>query len=576
MSFLTVLLILILAVILIANLVLIGGLYFIISCLLGAYLEGVAGWRRSRWVRAAATAGFLIALPASLNAFNHYERYSLTSEEKAWDGSFDKVGVVALLSDRLENDKVEPAWRLCEPHRCKGLLFGQKAKAFLVGSPPSAGTALDPARKVVRYHIEQREWCRPLSATDDALGGRSLAELTHLAAGECLVSEPATLADADIVVVDQPLNPLQRPGYQTAGGGVTGQRLSLYARDGGGWKELFRKTEVGGSDWFVPMLVGPLNRSWFGALMFGGGLVGIVTWHTVEARPIDLNGWLRRWHLYSADGIVPAQKTVVDALVKKVLADPNLPAASASMQFLAAYAWFNDWNDRDRSLQAAIIRDPRVTDFSFVPNKPTPEELARPLLDRILNTPVAEPADREQSKANRRAVERLAAAFSRLPACATVSMQSELRAMAHDEVRRPYAAEALAMLADSGPTAVDDFEYLLRASREAVPNYKYVWDWRHAEGRLMIAALAGLTRLGPPAKAAAADVAAVLQDKSAMSGFEIDVPPTMPAAGVDTLISMGEIERLRNLYAGTSRAPLVEGQIRRWKPKAAARCQDKA
>ena len=45
---------------------------------------------------------------------------------------------------------------------------------------------------------------------------------------------------------------------------------------------------------------------------------------------------------------------------------------------------------------------------------------------------------------------------------------------------------------------------------------------------------------------------------------------------IDTLMSMGEIERLRNLDAGTSCAPLVEGQIRRWKPKAVPQRQDKA
>jgi hypothetical protein len=577
MSFLTILLILILAVILIANAMLIGGVYFIISCLLGAYLKDRAGWRRSRWVRAAATAGFLVALPVLLNTFNHYERYSLASDEKAWDGSFDKFGVVALLSDRLEDKQAVPAWRLCEPHRCKGLLFGQRAKAFLVGPPPSVGTSLDPAWKVVRYHIEQRAWCPPLVRMDNTHGGRNLAELTHLAAGECLVGEPATLADADIVVVDQPLDPLQRPGAETGHGGVTGQRLALYTRDGANWKELFRKTEVGGSDWFVPMLIGPQDRNLFGALMFGGGLVGFASWHTVEAKPIDLDGWLKRWKLYSVDAVVPAEKGVVEALAKKALLDPSLPADSATMQFLATYAWLNDWDNRDRSLQAEIIRDPRVTDFSPVPNMVTPEELAKPLLDRILNTPVAKPADQEQLKTNRRVVEQLAAAFSRLPACAAFAIQPELRVIAHDEALRPYAADALTMLADSGPAAADDFEYLLRVSRASIGKYDHPWYWKNAEGGVLMAALEGLTRLGTQGKAAAPEVAAVLDDKDVASAFSSNIfPPFMPNAGIDTLISMGEIERLRSLYAGTSRAALVETLVRRWKPRAVIQCQGKA
>jgi hypothetical protein len=572
-----VLLIVILVVISIANAMLFAGLYFlsggVLRLLVGVFAPNKSGWQPRWWAGVALAATIMVVVPILLNLIRHHERITLVDEDKTWEGSFSNVGAVALLSDRLEDNTFEPAWRLCEPHRCKGLLYGNRAKAFLTGSPPPVGTPLDPTLMVMRYRIEHREWCPPLEHTEDRRDGRNLAELVKLAAGECLVGEPATLADADIVVVDQPLDPPRRPAYHTVHEAMSGERLSLHRRDGSGWRELSRQTEVGGSDWFVPMLIGPLDRNVFGAMMFGGGLIGFATSNITEAKPIDLDGQLKRWNLSSVDAPAPAE-TEMAPLARKILADPALPSASAAMQFLATYVWSDGWNGKNRALQAAIIRDSRVTDFSFAPSqKVTPREFAEPILDRIADTNLSEMADQKRLEANRAAVTRLAHVFSLLPSCTAAPMQSALRTIARDDVRRPYAGAIFSRLADAGPGAVEDFEYLLKTSLAAVGHFKYHWEWEKTEGQVVIAALEGLVKLGPSGKAAAPEVVAILKDKAAMFEFELAIPREMPGAGMSALISMGEIETLRSLYADTWEASLVEARLRQWKPPADDQCQ---
>jgi hypothetical protein len=209
------------------------------------------------------------------------------------------------------------------------------------------------------------------------------------------------------------------------------------------------------------MLIGPLNRNFFGALMFGGGLIGFMTSQNVEAEPPDIDAWPKRWHLSAVENVSPPEGAMT-LVARNVLADASLPAASAAMQYLASYVWLGDWNGRDRALQKAIIRDLSVTDFPFEPSQGvTPPEFAEPILDGISNRPLIEERDQKQLDANRKAVRRMAAAFSLLPPCATASFYSALQGIAKDPVRRLYTGPMLSRLADAGPRAVEDFVYLI-------------------------------------------------------------------------------------------------------------------
>jgi hypothetical protein len=544
----------------IANLLLIAALYFLPCRVVNAVRTVLApnkpAWSPRRWVRAAIAAAIVIFVPLLLNSIHRYERAALLTGEKPWEGSISEIGTLALLTDSVE-DKGWPSPGQCEPRRCRGLLYQHLARAVLIGPTPPVGTALDPSLKVTRYRIEHRPWCPPLDRIKD-YGSRNLLELMSLAEGDCLIAEPTTLADADVIVVDQRFNPQGRPLRNTVHEWIIGGRLSLYQRDANGWRELFRKTAVGGSDWLVPMLVGPLNRNLFGALMFGGGMVGFMTSQNVEAEPPDIDAALKRWHLRAPDNVTPAEAAMA-SVARKVLADPALPAASAAMQYLGSYVWFGGWGGRDRELQSEIIRDLRVTDFGFaLPHEATPIELAEPILDRIVSTPLTKESDQKQFEAGRNVVENLAKAFLLLPPCAAAPFYSALRGIAKDPVRRSYAGPMLSRLADAGPRAVEDFEFLIETGLSS-GHTKSLSEWGATDKPAMEAAFKGLVALGPQARAAAPVVIAALQDKLATHVFYLDSPYEWEA--MQALVRMDELETLRRMYAGKPNATQIEGVL---------------
>jgi len=551
----------ILVVSIIANLLLIAVLYFLpyplVNALRAAFVPNKPVWSPRRWVRAAIAVAIMIIVPLLLNSIHHYERATLLTGEKPWEGSISEIGTLALLTDSVE-DKGWPFPGQCEPRRCRGLLYQHLARGVLIGSPPPVGTTLDPSLKVTRYRIEHRPWCPPLKDIDGH-DYPNLMELMSLAEGDCVVAEPVTLAGADVIVVDQPFNPRTRPLRNTVHEWLIGGRLSLYQRDGNGWQELFRHTAVGGSDWLVPMLVGPLNRNLFGALMFGGGMVGFMTSQNVEAEPPDINAALKRWHLSAPDNVSPAEAAMA-SVARKVLADASLPAASAAMQYLGTYVWWGKWAERDRELQKDIIRDLRVTYFPFASwNEVTPNELAAPIVDRIVSTPLVKASDQKQLNANRKAVGRLATAFSLLPPCAAAPFYAALHGIARDPVRRLYAGPMFSRLADAGPPAVEDLVYLIKTSLSDDHSGTSIFAWRDKDKPAIDAALKGLIALGPRARAAAPVVVAALQNKLATYSFYLDRPYEWEA--MEALIRMGELETLRRMYAGKPNAPHIEGVL---------------
>jgi hypothetical protein len=230
------------------------------------------------------------------------------------------------------------------------------------------------------------------------------------------------------------------------------------------------------------------------------------------------------------------------------------------MQYLASYVWLGDWKGRDRALQKDIIRDLRVTDFPFTPSQGlTPPEFAEPILDRIANTPLIEERDQKQLDANRKAVRRLAAAFSLLPPCAAASFYSALQGIAKDPIRRLYASPMLSRLADAGPRAVEDFVYLIETSLSAGRSAPPISEWSDKDKPAIDAAFKGLAALGTRGRAAAPAVIAALQDKLATYSFYLD--RSYDTEAMEALIRMGEVETLRRMYAGKSDAARIEGVL---------------
>jgi len=458
---------------------------------------------------------------------------------------------IALVTDLLEDpNNYSPG--VCGHRRCQALLYHHVVQAVLTSPTlPAFGAPPDAAMKVTRHRVERRPWCPPNQRMDDFHDGRNLDFLAHQAEGECLVAEPATLAEADVIIVEQALTPRRRPDYHTVHEALVGERLTVYRKNGEHWQEIHRETQVGGSDWFVPMLIGPLDRSLFAAMMgLGGGVIGFMTAHTVEPSTIDFDAWLKRWGL-SASTEPTVSNDDMARLVRSILANPAIPAASASMQFSASYAWLGGWETKDMATVAAIIGDPRVTDFAFADwQATTPLQLAQPILERVLKTDLSPTLDQATLSANREAIARLAAVFSLLPHCSVAPQYPMLKRIADDEERAPYAAAMLTRLADAGATAVPDLQGLielgLRMGHEDDAKKDFIRA--HADVDLIIAMLKALQKLGLQAKPAAPTVIAVLKDGDSLSIFSSPYAPVnLRLLAAHTLLTMGETEALRQL-----------------------------
>lgn len=231
------------------------------------------------------------------------------------------------------------------------------------------------------------------------------------------------------------------------------------------------------------MLVGPLARSWFAAVMgLGGGVVGFMT-SDVDPKPIDLDAWLTGHGLDGGKGPVIPEPEMA-SLARAVIADRSIPAASASLQFAASYAWEGGWRDRDMAAVEAIIQDPRATDFPYAePQIETPTELTQPILDRILKTDMSGKLDAATLRANRAAIERLAAVFFQLPQCAGLPTYPQLRQIATDEARAPYASRMLRRMADAGDAAIPDLAAMVELGLRKGGRRHYGQGLRNGGGR---------------------------------------------------------------------------------------------
>jgi hypothetical protein len=99
--------------------------------------------------------------------------------------------------------------------RCQRLLYSGMADAVLQGPTDPGAVTLDPAQPVVRYHIERRDACAPFtlpagskpSVNPEVFVRTGLLDDSkiRIAAGQCLISEAATVAQSDLVVVDDVL-----------------------------------------------------------------------------------------------------------------------------------------------------------------------------------------------------------------------------------------------------------------------------------------------------------------------------------------------------------------------------------
>lgn len=484
------------------------------------------------------------------------------------NGAVSKEGVHAVA---VLQEEAASRWNpvLCTA-RCQQLLYSGLVDAVLQGPGDPGATTVDPAQAVVRYHVEKRDTCPPFAVpkgvapwfNPDVFGRKGLLEETkaRIAAGDCLIAEAATLAQSDLVVVDDILGvghePYAADRWKLSVDTLGARRLTVYRMQNGQPILLSRQTALTAYPLFSPLLI---------AVGTGGGMdiaYGFV--RVRKDRPGDnIDVFFEKVFGLPAPaspagaGAVPSTilempRTRVHATdvppverehqqerdLRAALADPALPAGSPGL--LLANAYLENvarQGTADIALMSALISDRRETDFRDALRRavealgPAGAPLAGPLLDRI---------DAEiPGQGN--LLRQLVSSFNALPPGAALAVMPHLESLARDEQRRVLVYAILPRLADKGPDSVPALLALMDAptTREpaGTPDGRRGSPPRDA---LQRAGIAGLCRLGPAAAAAAPALFARLQP--------------LKDAGHTTAIALAEVEALAHMGKGAELA----------------------
>jgi hypothetical protein len=185
---------------------------------------------------------------------------------------------------------------------CLHLLYGNLVDSVVISSISANDdgvTGPDPEEIGVRFHVERQRPCLASAARTGGLPAYRALKFgsepdfdqlvkARIAAGQCVVGEPARLSDAAVVVqlnahVNPPADEYDRPSAKNAHhlffppAGAT--RVSIYQVEDGGVREVFRQTQVEAFP-LLPVLL-------FGPVFTGEGGIGIT------------EGLLRQHKIYS-------------------------------------------------------------------------------------------------------------------------------------------------------------------------------------------------------------------------------------------------------------------------------------
>lgn len=186
--------------------------------------------------------------PVAAEGAPHRRRHAQTAEERRRE-FFEQAG-------------------LCED-TCLDLLYGGAVDSLLVSAvvPDQSDTPPAASDAATRFHVERLAECPPVLFR---IGPQTMTfawarahqvrhmefvapALQRMVEGECLVPEPATLADADAIVQINKLvlplaSQLNRPSAKNilhlATAPVSASRTSIYVLDNGSYAETYRRTSV--------------------------------------------------------------------------------------------------------------------------------------------------------------------------------------------------------------------------------------------------------------------------------------------------------------------------------------------
>ncbi|MGD0135506.1 MAG: hypothetical protein ABSE57_25955 [Bryobacteraceae bacterium] len=207
----------------------------------------------------------------------------LSADDHPWTGNKEGIRAIALLQDRRAASG-NPVLCLA---LCQRLLYTGTAESVLEGAKPEGAKPeganpeganradhdspiADLAQPVIRYRVEKRASCPPVTLPDGVIRQSELNVFNkkqlldeakiRIAAGNCLIAERATLAESDLVVVNQVLRdghqPYMRDRWNLALDTLSARRLTVYRIRDGRPMQLSRETAMTAYPVFTPLLIG--------------------------------------------------------------------------------------------------------------------------------------------------------------------------------------------------------------------------------------------------------------------------------------------------------------------------------
>jgi len=494
----------------------------------------------------------------------------------------DGIRAIALLQDR-HAARGNPS--LCL-NLCQSLLYTSAAESVLQGASPADmdGSIPDPAQPVLRYRVEKRDSCSPVTLPDGMIrqselnifNKRQLLDdvMIRIAAGNCLIAELATLAQSDLIVVNQVLRDAHKPSmrdrWKPALDTLAARRLTIYRVRDGRPVLLSRETSMTAYPVFTPLLIGLLSGDpidielgilrasrknpgddidTFFEQVFGLKAVPAGAHAATVTR--GPSGSMPRLLEKSATASTDQSMVEVERLLREALADPTLPPNSPKLVLANKYFESVARNGGgDVPLLAGLISDRRVTDVgdalrrAVIALGPAGAPLAGPLLNRI---------DAEIPGGQPNFVRQLSTTFDALPPGAAIRVMPKLESLARDKQRRAAAYRILPRLADQGPASLAHFlEFIQAGTSEPAPRRP-----REPEDPLLRAGISGLCRLGPVAASAAPILFAKLE-----AYRNADNLGTVERAEVEALLHMGREQDLAQFFTQPRLVKFVTNQSR--------------
>ena len=408
---------------------------------------------------------------------------------------------------------------------CQRALLKQSVAGIIMAKAPAPFGQPDDATDGTLYRLEPRQTCpafdlpdgvNRLSVTGEARkwGDRTPADLLRLkaASGMCLIETPATLAEADAVLVSGQVHKGENAfaaGLDPHADTVRAERLSFYLRDNGALRERYRSTGVTYSP-LLPLLL-PSYVSGYGLEMKAGFLRRTVyrgdAGRFQPAPPLEpfLETSL---HFDLALGDGSESDAATRGIIIAALDQPS-PIDRSRIKVIADF--FQDIHRRkdagpdDAILAARILEDRRV---------PVPREAAAPvrkfagddpalaarfaaaLFGRLFEIP---PGEREDDPTYLGyPIGYLASAIAALPDAAILPYRAELERLAHDPEARINAYVALKKLSAFGAESVPTLIYLIDDAASHKDKNKVQNAWQHP----YLAGVQGLCLTGTEAGAA--------------------------------------------------------------------------